>query len=156
MNANFIFLLRFSRLPSSPSSLEDFKQALNKQNAAVLIPIPERMDAQEIQNYPLCVLHILRGVSACDILKYQQGHPAVFKPYSGEESRARTEQSFLVPKGEIVENGCDLLINKYKKTSMCPWSTRLPARFSPGSEHWRGWYDGKIFRPVSGCNKRRL
>lgn len=61
----------------------------------------------------------------------------MFKPYSGEESRARTEQSFLVPKGEIAENGCDLSINKYKKLSMCPWSTRLPARFSPGSEHWR-------------------
>ena len=28
MNANFIFLLRFSRLPSLPSSLEDFKQSL--------------------------------------------------------------------------------------------------------------------------------
>jgi len=81
---------------------------------------------------------------------------ARFHDLSAEAGRERTEQSFLVPKGEIVENGCDLLINKYKKTSMCPWSTRLPARFSPGSEHWRGWYDGKIFRPVSGCNKRRL
>ena len=28
MNANFTFLLRFSRLPSLPSSSEDFKQAL--------------------------------------------------------------------------------------------------------------------------------
>ena len=28
MSANFLFLLRFSRLPSSPSSLEDFKQVL--------------------------------------------------------------------------------------------------------------------------------
>lgn len=32
-----------------------------------------------------------------------------------EESRERTEQSFFVPKEEIVENGYDLSINKYKK-----------------------------------------
>ena len=34
-----------------------------------------------------------------------------------EESRARTEQSFLVPKSEIVENGYDLSINKYKQSA---------------------------------------
>ena len=33
-----------------------------------------------------------------------------------EADRKRTEQSFLVPKEEIVENGYDLSINKYKKT----------------------------------------
>ena len=32
-----------------------------------------------------------------------------------EEGRERTEQSFFVPKEEIVENGYDLSINKYKK-----------------------------------------
>jgi len=33
-----------------------------------------------------------------------------------EESRERTEQSFFVPKQEIVDNEYDLSINKYKKT----------------------------------------
>ena len=33
-----------------------------------------------------------------------------------EESRERTEQSFFVTKEEIVQNGYDLSINKYKKT----------------------------------------
>jgi type I restriction enzyme M protein len=33
-----------------------------------------------------------------------------------EEGRRRTEQSFFVPKQEIVDNGYDLSINKYKKT----------------------------------------
>ena len=33
-----------------------------------------------------------------------------------EEDRERTEQSFFVPKQEIVDNGYDLSINKYKKT----------------------------------------
>ena len=33
-----------------------------------------------------------------------------------EEDRTRTEQSFFVPKQEIVENDYDLSINKYKKT----------------------------------------
>ena len=33
-----------------------------------------------------------------------------------ETSRSRTEQSFFVPKQEIVDNGYDLSINKYKKT----------------------------------------
>ena len=36
------------------------------------------------------------------------------------ESRQRTEQSFFVPKAEIVENGYDLSINKYKKTEYKP------------------------------------
>ena len=40
---------------------------------------------------------------------------ARFHNLAGEADRARTEQSFLVPKGEIVENGYDLSINKYKK-----------------------------------------
>ena len=33
-----------------------------------------------------------------------------------ESDRERTEQSFFVPKQEIVDNGYDLSINKYKKT----------------------------------------
>ena len=37
-----------------------------------------------------------------------------------EESRDRTEQSFLVPKEEIVQNDYDLSINKYKKTEYKP------------------------------------
>ena len=32
-----------------------------------------------------------------------------------EVERERTEQSFFVPKQEIVDNGYDLSINKYKK-----------------------------------------
>jgi len=37
-----------------------------------------------------------------------------------EEGRQRTEQSFLVPKEEIVQNDYDLSINKYKKTEYKP------------------------------------
>lgn len=40
---------------------------------------------------------------------------ARFHNLDGEAGRERTEQSFLVPKQEIVENGYDLSINKYKK-----------------------------------------
>lgn len=40
---------------------------------------------------------------------------ASFHNLDGEAGRERTEQSFLVPKQEIVENGYDLSINKYKK-----------------------------------------
>lgn len=39
-----------------------------------------------------------------------------FHARQAEKARARTEQSFLVPKAEIVGNGYDLSINKYKKT----------------------------------------
>jgi len=42
---------------------------------------------------------------------------ARFKNLTGEASRTRTEQSFLVPKAEIVSNGYDLSINKYKQTA---------------------------------------
>ena len=40
---------------------------------------------------------------------------ARFHHLEGEKERERTEQSFFVPKSEIVENGYDLSINKYKK-----------------------------------------
>ena len=45
---------------------------------------------------------------------------ARFANREAEEGRARTEQSFLVPKEEIVENDYDLSINKYKKTEYTP------------------------------------
>ena len=41
---------------------------------------------------------------------------ARFHDLASEEGRERTEQSFYVPKQEIVDNGYDLSINKYKKT----------------------------------------
>ena len=41
---------------------------------------------------------------------------ARFHDLQNEENRQRTAKSFFVPKAEIVENGYDLSINKYKKT----------------------------------------
>ena len=38
-----------------------------------------------------------------------------FKNLDGEKDRARNEQSFFVGKEEIVKNGYDLTINKYKE-----------------------------------------
>lgn len=43
-----------------------------------------------------------------------------FKNREKETERARTEQSFMVPKQEIVDNGYDLSINKYKKIEYVP------------------------------------
>lgn len=45
---------------------------------------------------------------------------ARFRDLQGEEIRERTEKSFLVPKQEIVDNGYDLSINKYKKNEYKP------------------------------------
>jgi type I restriction enzyme M protein len=45
---------------------------------------------------------------------------ARFHDLEGEADRPRTEQSFFVPKQEIVDNGYDLSINKYKKTEYVP------------------------------------
>ena len=53
---------------------------------------------------------------------------ARFHNLAAEEERARTEQSFLVPKAEIVENGFDLSINKYKETEY------VPVEYPPTSE----------------------
>jgi type I restriction enzyme M protein len=39
-----------------------------------------------------------------------------FHNLAGEAERQRTDQSFFVPKQEIVDNGYDLSINKYKRT----------------------------------------
>ena len=53
---------------------------------------------------------------------------ARFHNQAGEKDRQRTDQSFLVPKQEIVENGYDLSINKYKKTEY------VPVEYPPTSE----------------------
>ena len=45
---------------------------------------------------------------------------ARFRNLEAEKDRRRTEKSFFVPKAEIVENGYDLSINKYKKTEYKP------------------------------------
>ena len=45
---------------------------------------------------------------------------ARFRNPGAEKDRQRTEKSFFVPKAEIVENGYDLSINKYKKTEYKP------------------------------------
>ena len=51
-----------------------------------------------------------------------------FRHPDAEETRERTEQSFFVPKQEIVDNGYDLSINKYKKTEY------KPVEYPPTSE----------------------
>jgi type I restriction enzyme M protein len=45
---------------------------------------------------------------------------ARFHDLAAEEGRERTEQSFFVPKQEIVDNDYDLSINKYKKAEYVP------------------------------------
>ncbi len=51
-----------------------------------------------------------------------------FHNMSSEKERERTEQSFFVPKQEIVDNGYDLSINKYKKVEY------IPVEYPPTSE----------------------
>ena len=49
--------------------------------------------------------------------------PDVIKRFHNREKeieRERTEKSFFVPKQEIVDNGYDLSINKYKKVEYVP------------------------------------
>ena len=51
-----------------------------------------------------------------------------FHNLDDEKDRKRTEQSFFVPKQEIVDNDYDLSINKYKKTEY------VPVEYPPTSE----------------------
>lgn len=51
-----------------------------------------------------------------------------FKNMKEEDSRERTEKSFIVPVQEIVDNAYDLSINKYKKTEY------VPVEYPPTSE----------------------
>ena len=53
---------------------------------------------------------------------------ARFRNLEGEADRQRTEQSFFVPKDEIVGNDYDLSINKYKQTEY------KPVEYPPTSE----------------------
>ena len=43
-----------------------------------------------------------------------------FHHLDGEKERKRTEKSFFVPKQEIIDNGYDLSINKYKEIEYVP------------------------------------
>lgn len=51
-----------------------------------------------------------------------------FHHRDGEMERKRTEQSFMVPKQEIVDNSYDLSINKYKEVEY------IPIEYPPTSE----------------------
>lgn len=53
---------------------------------------------------------------------------ARFKNLDAEKDRERTEQSFFVPKQEIIDNDYDLSINKYKKVEY------VPVEYPPTSE----------------------
>ena len=53
---------------------------------------------------------------------------AQFHDLDKEKDRQRTEKSFFVPRAEIVDNGYDLSINKYKKTEY------KPVEYPPTSE----------------------
>lgn len=53
---------------------------------------------------------------------------ARFKNLEAEKDRKRTEQSFFVPKQEIVDNDYDLSINKYKEIEY------VPVEYPPTSE----------------------
>lgn len=53
---------------------------------------------------------------------------ARFHDLEGERDRQRTQRSFLVPKEEIVANGYDLSINKYKQVEY------VPVEYPPTSE----------------------
>ena len=57
--------------------------------------------------------------------------PDIIERYNhldGEKDRERTEQSFFVPKQEIIDNDYDLSINKYKKVEY------VPVEYPPTSE----------------------
>jgi type I restriction enzyme M protein len=51
-----------------------------------------------------------------------------FKNLEAEHNRKRTDQSFFVPKKDIVDNGYDLSINKYKEVEY------VPVEYPPTSE----------------------
>jgi type I restriction enzyme M protein len=60
---------------------------------------------------------------------------ARFKNLETEAFRERAEQSFLVPKQEIADNGYDLSINKYKET------VTQAAEYPPTREIMAGLYE---------------
>ena len=51
-----------------------------------------------------------------------------FKNLDKESERKRTDKSFMVPKQEIIDNGYDLSINKYKEIEY------VPVEYPPTSE----------------------
>ena len=67
--------------------------------------------------------HELRYMETIIQLRTEHDIPDIIQRFHNldeEKERERTEQSFFVSKDEIVENGYDLSINKYKKIEYIP------------------------------------
>ena len=63
------------------------------------------------------------GIGAADLLGSVGAQPIIYdgnKNLDKEADRKRTDQSFMVPKKDIVENDYDLSINKYKEIEYTP------------------------------------
>ena len=66
-------------------------------------------------------------VDANDLDDVRTRWSSLLRPDSEELQRARTEQSFCVPKAEIVEQGYDLSLNRYKEVVQEEVEHRSPA-----------------------------
>lgn len=62
---------------------------------------------------------------------------ARFRTLDSEDERRRTEQSFFVPKEEIVGNDYDLSINKYKRTEYVPVEYPLSVKSWKSCGSWK-------------------
>ena len=63
------------------------------------------------------------GIGAADLLGSVGAQPIIYdgnENLDKEADRKRTDQSFMVPKKDIVENDYDLSINKYKEIEYTP------------------------------------
>ena len=87
---------------------------------------------EAVVSMPSGVFKPYAGVSTAILIFTKTGHGGTdnvwFYDMQAEKDRARTEKSFFVPKQEIVDNGYDLSINKYKKTEY------KPVEYPPTSE----------------------
>jgi type I restriction enzyme M protein len=65
-------------------------------------------------------------IEANDLPDVAHRWSSLSRPDSPEKDRARTEQSFLVPKAEIVAEGYDLSLNRYKEIEYDEVELRAP------------------------------
>ncbi len=119
---------RSLKLPQSlrDSSLKEGANALPQSLRDSVSPAGSVGAFAQAQRSPLETRALKEGADNASLA--EGGGAAKGGDGGSEADRPRTAQSFLVPKAEIVENGYDLSINKYKKTEY------KPVEYPPTSE----------------------
>ena len=121
-------LVWFYDLRADGWSLDDKRQPLLGDDKLGAVPASALGDGEHVKNNLPDVLRRWRTLHPLPLVEEAAVSAREAAPqYSAELSRARTEQSFCVPRADIEANGYDLSLNRYKTVVHEAVEHRAPA-----------------------------